>query len=65
LPIVDQTGEDRWLSTRPLTDAIVYAYYVRATWTTRDGREVSYVKSLHAKPGQMLTIDFTTRATSE
>jgi uncharacterized protein (TIGR03000 family) len=63
--LVDQTGEDRWLSTRPLTDGIIYAYYVRATWTTSDGREVSYIKSLHAKPGQLLTIDFTTRATSE
>jgi uncharacterized protein (TIGR03000 family) len=62
--LVDQTGEDRWLSTRPLTDGIIYAYYVRATWTTSDGREVSYIKSLHAKPGQLLTIDFTTRATA-
>jgi uncharacterized protein (TIGR03000 family) len=63
--LVEQTGEDRWLSTRPLTDGITYAYYVRATWTTSDGREVSYIKSLHAKAGQLLTIDFTTRATAE
>jgi uncharacterized protein (TIGR03000 family) len=63
--LVEQTGEDRWLSTQPLTDGITYAYYVRATWTTSDGREVSYVKSLHARPGQLLTIDFTTRATSD
>ncbi len=61
---VDQTGESRWLGTEPLNDAMTYAYYVRATWITSDGKEVSYVKSLHAKPGQLLTIDFTKRATA-
>jgi uncharacterized protein (TIGR03000 family) len=59
--LVPQTGEDRRLGTPPLKDGITYAYAVRATWITSDGKEVSYVKSLHAKAGQHLTIDFTTR----
>ena len=62
--LVDQRGDDRWLGTVPLTDGGVYAYAIKATWVSSSGREVSYTKSLHAKPGQLLTIDFTTRASS-
>lgn len=59
--LVAQTGEDRRLGTPPLKEGIIYAYAVRATWITSEGKEVSYVKSLHARAGQHLTIDFTTR----
>ena len=62
--LVDQRGDDRWLGTVPLTDGGIYAYAIKATWISSSGREVTYTKSLHAKPGQLLTIDFTTRASS-
>ncbi len=60
--LVDQEGDDRRLGTVPLKEGIIYAYIVKATWVTSDGRQVSYVKSLHAKAGQNLLLDFTTRA---